>query len=57
MSEPEPALPSLHEQRVLLITETYCAIVDALAARGRNVPPDVVARLSEIALRLILVRP
>ena len=53
----EPAPPSLHEQRCGQIVDTYCAIADALAAQGRTVPPETIAALCGIALRLIMVRP
>jgi hypothetical protein len=43
-AETETPAPTLHEQRVLQITETYRAIADALAARGRTVPAEAVAR-------------
>jgi hypothetical protein len=60
MPEPEseePAPPTLHELRCQQVTDTYLAIDSALAAQGRMVPPETVAALTGIALRLIMVRP
>ena len=37
--------------------ETYCDIDERLTKSGRQVPPEVVAQLCSLALRLILVRP
>ena len=59
MPEPEseePAPPSLQELRCQQVTDTYLSISDALSARGRTVPPETVAALTGIALRLIMVR-
>ena len=59
MPEPdseEPAPPTLDELRCQQVTDTYSAIADALAAQGRMVPPETVAALCGIALRLIIVR-
>jgi hypothetical protein len=49
--------PSLHEQRCRQVVETYTEIEDQLTHSGRKVPPEVIAELCSIALRLILVRP
>jgi hypothetical protein len=60
MPEPESEEPpplSLHQQRVAQIVDTYLAIDSALSAQGRRVPPETVAALCGIALRLIMVRP
>jgi hypothetical protein len=53
----KPAPPTLHELRCQQVTDTYLAIDSALSARGRMVPPETVAALCGIALRLIMVRP
>ena len=60
MPEPEPeepAPPTLHELRCAQIVDTYREIESRLNNSGRPVPPETVAKLSEIALRLIMVRP
>jgi hypothetical protein len=60
MPEPqtdEPAPPTLQELRCRQIVETYLVIADALAARGRTVPPDTVAKLCGLALRLVMAPP
>jgi hypothetical protein len=49
--------PSLQEQRCREVVETYCEIDERLTNSGRQVPPEVVAQLCSLALRLILVRP
>jgi hypothetical protein len=49
--------PSVHEQRCRQVVETYTEIEDQLTHSGRKVPPEVIAELCSIALRLILVRP
>jgi hypothetical protein len=58
-SEPEcePAPLPLHLQQCARVVETYDTIADGLTARGRTVPPEVIATLAGIALRLLLVRP